>query len=68
MDGMAMTLRLTDEDAEALRQAAQAEGLSMQEFARQAIREKASSWAVQREAFLTAFAAENKDLLDRLAQ
>ncbi len=63
-----MTLRLTDEDAEALRQAAQAEGVSMQEFARQAIREKVSSWAVQREAFLTAFAAENKDLLDRLAQ
>jgi len=65
---MAMTLRLTDEETEALRTAAEAAGVSMQEFARAAIREKASAWAVQREAFLTAFVAENKDLLDRLAQ
>lgn len=63
-----MTLRLTDEEAEALRKAAEASGVSMQEFARAAIQEKTSSWAAQREAFLTAFVAENRSLLDRLAQ
>lgn len=65
---MAMTLRLTDEETELLRRAAEAANMSMQEFARAAIREKTSSWAEQREAFLTTFVAENKDLLDRLAQ
>lgn len=63
-----MTLRLTDEETEALRRAAEAANMSMQEFARAAIREKASSWAERREAFLKDFVAENKDLLDRLAQ
>lgn len=63
-----MTLRLTDEETDALRAAAEAAGMSMQEFARAAIREKTSSWAAQREEFLTAFVAENKGLLDRLAQ
>lgn len=36
---MAMTLRLTDEEAEALRRRAQREARSMQEVARQAVRE-----------------------------
>jgi plasmid stability protein len=36
---MAMTLRLTEEERAALRQRAQAEGLSMQEAARRAVRE-----------------------------
>jgi predicted transcriptional regulator len=36
---MAMTLRLTDPEAEALRQRAEAEGRSMQEVARAAVRE-----------------------------
>jgi len=36
---MAMTLRLTDEEANALRQQAQIEERSMQEVARQAIRQ-----------------------------
>lgn len=36
---MSMTLRLTDEEAEALRRRAQYEDRSMQEVARQAIRE-----------------------------
>jgi predicted transcriptional regulator len=36
---MAMTLRLTDEEAEALRRRADHEGRSMQEVARQAVRE-----------------------------
>jgi predicted transcriptional regulator len=36
---MAMTLRLTDEEQEALRDRAEAEGISMQEAARKAVRE-----------------------------
>jgi hypothetical protein len=36
---MAMTLRLTDEEQEALRARAQHEGISMQEAARPAVRE-----------------------------
>ena len=36
---MAMTLRLTDEEADALRRRAQREGRSMQEVAREAVRE-----------------------------
>jgi len=36
---MAMTLRLTDEEAEALRTRAQREGRSMQEIAREAVRD-----------------------------
>jgi predicted transcriptional regulator len=36
---MAMTLRLTDPEAEALRRRAEAEGRSMQEVARAAVRE-----------------------------
>lgn len=36
---MAMTLRLTDEEQEALRARAEAEGISMQEAARRAVRE-----------------------------
>ncbi len=63
-----MTLRLTDDETEALRTAAEAANMSMQEFARAAIRVKASGWAVQREAFLSSFVEKNRDLLDRLAQ
>jgi predicted transcriptional regulator len=36
---MAMTLRLTDEEQRALRQRAEAEGISMQDAARRAVRE-----------------------------
>jgi plasmid stability protein len=36
---MAMTLRLTDDETEALRQRAQREGRSMQEVARSAVRD-----------------------------
>lgn len=39
MPPMAMTLRLTDDEAEALRLRAQREGRSMQEVARAAVRE-----------------------------
>jgi predicted transcriptional regulator len=40
---MAMTLRLTDEESEALRRRAQLETRSMQEVARQAVREYVES-------------------------
>ena len=63
-----MTLRLTDEETEALRKAAKAEGVSMQEFARVAIRDRATRWEIERDSFLTDFVARNKGLLDRLAQ
>lgn len=36
---MAMTLRLTDDEHEALRRRAEADGISMQEAARRAVRE-----------------------------
>jgi uncharacterized protein (DUF1778 family) len=65
---MAMTLRLSDEETEALRKAAQAEGVSMQEYARSAILERTQRWAQERDAFLTDFVKKNKKLLDRLAQ
>ena len=65
---MAMTLRLTDEETAALKEAAAREGVSMQEFARRAIRESASTWRRDRDEFLASFSRENKGLLDRLAQ
>lgn len=40
---MPMTLRLTDEEAEALRRRAELEGRSMQEVAREAVREYVES-------------------------
>ncbi len=65
---MAMTLRLTEDEAEMLRAAAAREGVSMHEFARRAIREYAEQWGRQRDAFLADFVGDNKGLLDRLAQ
>ena len=50
---MAMTLRLTDDEADALRARADVEGRSMQEVARQAVRDY-----VERES--------RQDLLDRV--
>lgn len=63
-----MNLRLTDDETEALRAAAEAEGVSMQDYARAAIRARTQEWAAQREDFLRGFAAQNKGLLDRLSQ
>ena len=50
---MAMTLRLSDDEAEALRRRAEFEGRSMQEVARQAVREYVESHS-------------RSDLLDRV--
>ncbi len=63
-----MTLRLTDDETEALRKAAEAEGVSMQEFARAAIRDKTSSWAADRDAFLTEIVTRDANLLRRLGE
>lgn len=68
MVGMAMTLRLDDQETEALRKAAEAEGVSMQEYARAAIRDRTARWEADRDTFLVGFVAKNKGLLDRLAQ
>ena len=67
---MAMTLRLTDEEQAALQARAEAEGMSMQEAARRAIREFVSG-AAHRER--TALAAErvmrsHAEALRRLAE
>lgn len=65
---MAMTLRLSEEDSSKLRAAAERAGVSMQEFAQNAIREAIDDWTRERDAFLADFARDNKDLLDRLGQ
>lgn len=65
---MAMTLRLDDEETEALRAAAEGEGVSMQEYARAAIRDRTTRWQADRDAFLQGFVTKNKGLLDRLGQ
>lgn len=65
---MAMTLRLDDDDNDALRRAAEAEGISMQELARKAIRLYTSRWAEQRDSYMTAWAAKNASLLRRLGE
>jgi predicted transcriptional regulator len=63
-----MTLRLDDDDNEALRRAAEAEGISMQELARKAIRLYTSRWAEQRDSYMTTWAANNASLLRRLGE
>ena len=65
---MAMTLRLTEDETEMLRQMAEREGTSMQEVARKAIREYTSAWAAQRDAYMTAWADKNQSLLRRLGE
>lgn len=65
---MAMTLRLTDDETEALRRTAESEGLSMQELARKAIREYAERWESQRDAYMIEWAQKNAGLLRRLGE
>jgi hypothetical protein len=65
---MAMTLRLTDDEVEALRAQAVREGRSMQAVVRAAIRIYVSQRAETREAALRRIVAEDRELLDRLAQ
>lgn len=67
---MAMTLRLTDEEQDALRERAAAEGISMQDAARRAVREYVSR-AEHRDRVASASALvmdRHADALRRLAE
>ncbi len=63
-----MTLRLTEAEIEALRLVAEREHRSMQDVARQAIREYTSRRTAVRDAALSGILAEDAELLDRLAK
>jgi predicted transcriptional regulator len=63
---MAMTLRLTAEEAEALRETARREHRSMQEVARTAIDEYVGRRTRRRDAHLAAIVREDAALLRRL--
>jgi predicted transcriptional regulator len=65
---MAMTLRLTDNETKALRDYATATGRSMQEVARQAIREYVQERAKVRGEILQRIVTEDAALLDLLAK
>ena len=63
---MPMTLRLTPEETDALREAARRENRSMQAVAREAIAAYVSSRTRRRDEHLAAIVAEDADLLRRL--
>lgn len=63
---MAMTLRLTDEDAAALRAKAAEEGRSMQEVALTAVREYTSDRPARVRRMIRDIVAEDSALLERL--
>jgi len=67
---MAMTLRLTDEETEALRRRAAAEGRSMQDVARQAVRDYVhlADRAEVLDRVLDSELPRYRDALDRLGQ
>jgi len=65
---MAMNLRLSDEEAAALRQKAAEEGRSMQEVARAAIRQYTSERPARLRALAERIREADAELLDRLAR
>ncbi len=65
---MAMNLRLSDEEAAALRRKAEEEGRSMQEVARAAIREYTVGRRARLAAAIERIRTEDAELLDRLAK
>jgi len=65
---MAMTLRLSDEETAALREAAQRSGQSMQEIARTAIRLYIGDRQVRRDALIAILAQRDASLLRRLGE
>jgi predicted transcriptional regulator len=67
---MAMTLRLTADETEALRRQAESEGLSMQDVARAAVREYVERRAhkVRVRRALDRVLAEDADVLKRLGE
>jgi hypothetical protein len=65
---MAMNLRLTEAETEALRRKAAEEGRSMQEVARSAIAEYASDRRARLGAAIERVRTEDAELLDRLSR
>lgn len=65
---MAMNLRLTETETEALRARAELEGRSMQEIARQAIADYVSDRPTRLHAAIRRVSDEDAELLDRLSQ
>lgn len=63
-----MTLRLTDEDTEALRECALREGRSMQEVALDAVRIYVTARQERLGAIIERIATEDAELLDRLSR
>lgn len=66
--GMAMNLRLTDAESEALRKKAEQEGRSMQEVARAAIAQYVSERPQRLRASIERVSAEDSELLERLSR
>ena len=65
---MAMTLRLTDDESDALRSYAEDAGRSMQDVAREAIRDYIAERVKRRDAILARIVEEDAELLDLLAK
>jgi hypothetical protein len=65
---MAMNLRLTDAETDALRRKAEQEGRSMQEVARAAIAEYVSDRPQRLRAAIDRVRVEDQELLDRLGR
>jgi predicted transcriptional regulator len=65
---VAMTLRLTDDEAAALRVVAEREHRSMQDVAREAIRQYVTARARRRDEAIAQVLREDGPLLDRLAE
>lgn len=63
-----MNLRLTDDEAQALRTRAEQEGRSMNEVAREAIHRYVSDRDDRLEALIQRVASEDAELLDRLGR
>lgn len=65
---MAMNLRLTDAETQALRDRAQQEGTSMNELARRAISEYVADRPYRLQGAIARVASEDAELLDRLGR
>lgn len=65
---MAMNLRLSDEETDALRRRAEQEGRSMQEVAREAIRQYTSGRQERLRSAIERIRTEDAELLDRLSR
>ena len=65
---MAMTLRLTDDEAEALRRKASEEGRSMQEVAKEAINRYTRDEDAEFRGMVASVVERDRELLDRLAR